>query len=459
MTISMQMPPEAMNLMKNLPKTGDISLMDGSKVSPLEALQTCFTLFQHYTHVSDVPTDFTLANAWKHRYLQMGALDRAKNMKKKGIPLLSSFTVFPELIFGCGATYVSVMPCINEINLAGNFNLQQEGHRFASFESCPGEPIIALWIKDGTIPADLVLYGTSFGGDLPCIEHLLRQWPEIPLHYIDVPYNGKGRPWALDYVAEQLHGLVGKMGQISGRVISNEDLRKGIKMMNDVRRVYRDYADIVTSAKTPPIAGLENIIVTMSIWEAGDPIALKCATEQLNEELKERVAKGIAGQGVADDPIRIYMCEKMPAPPAYSFVESLGGILLGPEVADCFYLGVNDVAETGDPYEAIAKWYLEEWPWSPGVPLEERMRWVIDSVKKYNPDGIIFTGVWGCQLDPPFGRYMADTIKKELGIPSLLTILEDIPIEVGVDGKFRMKGDLRTRIEGFIEMLKARRGH
>ncbi|HCX90228.1 MAG: hypothetical protein COW04_05435 [Deltaproteobacteria bacterium CG12_big_fil_rev_8_21_14_0_65_43_10] len=456
--MNMELPPELLELMEALIKTDDITLMDGTKVSPEKALQESLaSLGTHYTHLSDWPADFKLVNVWKHRYLMLTVLERARKLKEKGMPVVASFMVFPELIFGCGASFVSVMPCIMEMLLAGNFSLQQEGHRFASFESCPGEPMIALWVKDGTIPADLVIYGTSFGGDVPCINNLLRQWPEIPLHYVDVPYNGKGKPWALDYVAEQLHKLAERLGRTAGKQPSNEDIRKGIRMMNDIRRTYREYVDIVSSAKTPPIAGMENFLVTMSIWESGDPVALKCVNEQVIKEIRERVEKGIPGAGVVENPIKIYMCEKMPAPPAFSFVEKLGGILLGPEVADSFYLGVEDVDEKGDPYEAIAQWYLEKWPWSPGVPLEDRTRWIIDSVKKYNPDGVLFTGVWGCQLDPQFGRYVADSIKKELGIPCLLTTMEDIPVEVGLDGKFNIKGDLRTRIEGFMEMLDARR--
>jgi len=453
-----KLPPFLAELGERLQKTGPLKLMDGSEISPVEIFQANLEFpMKGYTHIPDFPSDYTLANAFKHRYIQMGVVERARKMKEKGMPVVASFEVFPELIVGSGGTFISVMPCINEINLAGNFAVQQEGHRFASFESCPGEPLIALWIRDGKFPVDLTVFATSMGGDLPCILNLLRSSPQIPLVYIDIPYNGKGKSWALEYLIDQLRAFVQKLGQIRGAEVTDEEIRNGIRMMNRMRKSYREYVDIVTSAETPPIAGLENMIVTMCAWESGDPIAIKCANDQLNEELRERVRNGVVPPTMQERPLRIYMCEKMPAPPVYSFVESLGGILLGPEVADCFYL-CNDVDEEGDPYEAVAKWYLEEWPWSPGINLEERTEWVIKTLNKYKPDGVIFTGVWGCQLDPPYGRYMADKIKERLDIPSLLTVLEDIPVEVGVDGKFKMKGDLRTRIEGFMEMLKTRKG-
>jgi len=457
-TAKRQLPPYLVELGERLRKTKPLKLMDGSEISTAEIFEANLEFPQKgYTHLADFPSDFTLANAFKHRYIQMDVVERTKKMREKGMPVVASFEVFPELIIGSGGTFISVMPCINEIMLAGNFAMQQEGHRFASFESCPGEPLIALWVRDGKFPVDLTVFATSIGGDLPCILNLLRRYPKLPLVYIDIPYNGKGKSWALEYLIEQLRAFVQKLGEIRGAEVTDEELRNGIRMMNQMRQSYREYVDIVASAETPPIAGLENMIVTMCAWESGDPVAIKCATDQLNEELRERVKKGIIPPTLKEKPLKIYMCEKMPAPPVYSFVESLGGILLGPEVADSLYL-CGDVDEEGDPYEAVAKWYLEEWSWSPGVNLEERTEWTIKTAKQYNPDGVIFTGVWGCQLDPQYGRYMADKIEEKLGIPTMLTVLEDIPMEVGVDGRFKIKGDLRTRIEGFVEMLKARRG-
>ncbi|MBC7346399.1 MAG: 2-hydroxyacyl-CoA dehydratase [Clostridia bacterium] len=105
----------------------------------------------------------------------------------------------------------------------------------------------------------------------------------------------------------------------------------------------------------------------------------------------------------------------------------------------------------------MAEWSLERSPWSSALPLEERTNWALKMVEKYRPEGVLFTGVWGCQFDPQYARYIGDAIKKEFGIPYMMNILEDVPVEIGKDGRYQMKGNTRTRLEGFIEMLRARR--
>lgn len=453
---SRELSPYLDELRERLLKTGPLKFMDGSEISPVEIFETNLKSLKRYTHLSDFPFDYTLANAFKHRYLQMSIMERAKKMREKGMPVLSSFRAFPDLIIGSGATLIGIVPCSNEVSLADNLALKEEGFRFTSFEACPMEPAIALWLRDGKLPVDLTVYADTLIGDLPCILNLLRRFPDIPLMHISIPYNGKGKPWALEYLAEQFRAFVQKLGEIRGSQVTDEELRNGFRMMNKMRRSYREYIDIVNSAETPPIARMEDGFVKVGIIEPGDPVAITCANEQLNEELRDRVKKGIIPPTMKERPLRIYISGlALVSPPAHSFIESQGGICLGPEFLDVDIL-CDDVDEKGDPYESYSRWWLEQWPWS--YNLEERTEWLIKTLRRYNPDGVISTSIWGCALYPPYERYMADKIKEKLGIPTMVIAHDDIPdAEIGEDGRFRIKGDLRTRIEGFMEILHARR--
>jgi benzoyl-CoA reductase/2-hydroxyglutaryl-CoA dehydratase subunit BcrC/BadD/HgdB len=454
-----ELPPYLDEIRERLQKTGPLKFMDGSEVYPEEIFETHLKSLKGYTHYGDPSFDYTLANAFKHRYLQMTIEKRAKKMREKGMPVLFSFWAFPDLIIGSGGTLIGPVPCGSEISLADNLALKEEGHRFTSFESCPMEPAIALYIRDGKLPVDLTVYMTGMA-DVPCILNLLRRYPDIPLFCVCIPYSGKGKPWALEYLADQLHTFVQKIGEIRGSRVTDEELRNGIRMMNQMRRSFREYIDIFNSAETPPIAGLEyNLVKSVGSVEPGDPVAIRCANEQLNEELRERVRKGIIPPTMRERPLRIYVCGLIiVSPPAHSFVESLGGIFVGPECFDADFLS-GDVDEKGDPYEAVARWWLEQRSWSsPCRDLEERTEWLIKTLRRYNPDGVICAAIWGCQMEPPYARYLADKIEEKLGIPTMLIDQDDIPdVEVGEDGRFRMKGDTRTRIEGFMEILHARR--
>lgn len=457
-------PAEALEELKEkFLASGDLELMDGSRVTPEEMWEVvCLPFTGKYKHLMDFRSDLGLVNAFKLRYLQLSCLERLRKAHDKGIPVVFTFgggMGFPggELVYGCGAVTYGLTNYFNEVWWNENWALQEEAHRWSSFESCPGEPPVALMARDGFIPTDLIISGTGIFGDLPCANQLIRRWP-IPLHFVDIPYNGKGKEWAIEYLAEQYQATVERISEISGKKVTIEDLNKGIKMMNDLYAAYREYVDIVTSAETPPVASLENLIVTSCVFDyCSDPVALRNAIKAVNEELKERVRNGVPGAGVAHNPVRIYMCEKFPSPPALNFADDLGAVMLGPEVSDSYYMCDPIPSDTGDPCRAMAEWSLERSPWSSALPLEERTSWVLKMVEKYRPEGVLFTAVWGCQFDPQYARYIGDAIKKEFGIPYMMNILEDVPVEIGKDGRYQMKGSTRTRLEGFIEMLKARR--
>lgn len=383
-------------------------------------------------------------------------------MHSQGIKVIFSFGggmgfTGGELIYGSGAITFGLTHYFNEVYWDENWALQDEAHRWTSFESCPGEPPVALMARDGFIPTDLIISGTGVFGDLPCANQLMRRWP-IPLHFVDIPFNGKGKEWAVQYLRDQLWETVEKISKIVGRDISTQDINNGIKLMDQLYSTYREYVDIVTSAEVPPIASIENIIVTSSVFDyCSDPVALTNANKALNRELKQRVKEGITGAGISEKPIRIYMCEKAPAPPICEIVEELGGVLMGPEVSDSYYMCDSIPSNTSDPCLALADWSINKSPWSSALSLEERTKWLTKMVEKYRPDGILSTAVWGCQFDPQYSWYMTDIIKKKFNIPFLLNILEDVPVEIGADGKYKVKGNARTRIEGFMEVLKAKR--
>jgi benzoyl-CoA reductase/2-hydroxyglutaryl-CoA dehydratase subunit BcrC/BadD/HgdB len=463
MNMKMELPPPIAALKEKFMETEDLILMDGTHVTPEEMWDVCcLPLTGKYRHLIDFRNDLELVNILRHKYLQLSCIDRIKKMHEKGVPVVFTFgggMGFPggEIVYGCSGITYGLTNYFNEVWWDEKWDFQEEAHRWSSFESCPGEPPVALMARDGMIPTDLIISGTGIFGDLPCANQLIRKWP-IPLHFVDIPFNGKGKEWALEYLTEQLWETVDKISQISGKKVTVDDLNNGIRMMNELYETYHEYVDIVTSAEIPPIASMENLIVTSSVFDfCSDPVALANANRALNRELKERVAKGIRAPGIIENPIRIYMCEKFPPPPAFNLIDDLGGILIGPEVTDSYYLCEPIKADTDDPCRAIAEWSLNKSPWSNALPLEDRTKWLLDIIEKYRPEGVIFTAVWGCQLDPQFSRYIADEIKKKFDIPWMMTVLEDVPVEIGEDGKYHLKANQRTRFEGFMEILKSRK--
>ncbi len=440
-------------------KLKSLSLLDGKNVSAKKMLSDLLFYLKRYHHVLDFRNDYELISAFKHRWLQFSTLDRVKTLRKSGIPIVICAQVFPEIIYGCGgSTLGSLTPYFLECHLAGKYSYQKKGHEFCSFESCPGEPVIPILVFEKILQADLFLMCThTFMGDVPCIYNLMRRY-NIPLYYIDFPsgpYNKK--PWLLEYLANELRKAVKNIEELFGKKITKDDIVKGIKMINNVRRTYIEYNNIILSAKVPPISSFENSIIQSCIVDMqGDPVALTQAMKDLNNELKERVRNNKKAIGVSDDPIRIYAAEKSGFDLAsLNLIDDLGAILIGPEVCEIMYLcGLID--EHKDPFEAIAEYYIK-WIWAPTVPLKDRAKWFMNRVKQVNADGVIFTGVWGCQWDPAYRKYLSDLLQKELNIPSLFLEFEDIQYEFTNNGRYKIKEQNRTRIEAFIEIIRKKK--
>lgn len=439
-------------------KSGKLPLLNGTSVSAKKMLKDLIFYLRKYHHVLDFRNDYDLISAFKHRWLQFSTLDRIKDLRNSGIPIAICGQVFQELIYGSGASTIgSLTPYFLECHLAGKYSYQQKGHEFCSFESCPGEPVIPILVLEKVIEVDLFINAShTYMGDVPCLHNLLRGY-NIPLHVIDFPSGSHVKPWAFKYLVEQLKIAVKTMEQFFEKRITEEDIHRGIKMINAVRKSYIEYDNIILSTSAPPISSFENSLVQSCIVDMqGDPIALVQAMKELNAELKRRVKNKVKAPGVKENPIRIYAAEKTGYDlTTLNLINDLGAVLIGPEVCETMYLS-GLVDENKNPYEAIAEYYMYKYPWSPTVSIQKRADWFLERVKQVKAHGVIFTGVWGCQWDPAYRKYLADRVEKELGIPSLFLEFEDIPYEFQENGRYKIKEQVRTRIEAFIELIKHR---
>ena len=365
-------------------KSEGLPLLNGDFASPKKMLKDLIFYLKKYHHVLDFRNDYDLISVFKHRWLQFSTLDRLKELRKSGIPVVICGQVFQELIYGCGASTIgSLTPYFLECHLAGKYSYQRKGHEFCSFESCPGEPVIPILVLEKVIEADLFLNAShTYMGDVPCLHNLLRGY-DIPIHVVDFPVGPHKKPWAFRYLVEQLKVAVKKMEQVFNKKITEEDLHRGIKMINAVRKAYIEYDNLILSSPIPPISSFENSIVQSCIVDMqGDPVALVQAMKETNRELKKRIKKGIKPPGVKENPIRIYAAEKTGYDlTTLNLINDLGAIFIGPEVCETMYLS-GLVDEHKDPYEAIAEYYMYKYPWSPTISIQQRAEWLLNRVKQ-----------------------------------------------------------------------------
>jgi benzoyl-CoA reductase/2-hydroxyglutaryl-CoA dehydratase subunit BcrC/BadD/HgdB len=103
--------------------------------------------------------------------------------------------------------------------------------------------------------------------------------------------------------------------------------------------------------------------------------------------------------------------------------------------------------DTKEPYLALARGYLNRPGCSRMAGLEERLAETMKLAKDYAVDGAVYTSVKFCDQHLSDAPYFAEKLK-EAGIPMLF--LEN-------DYTWSTIGQLKTRVEAFIEMLDAGR--
>jgi benzoyl-CoA reductase/2-hydroxyglutaryl-CoA dehydratase subunit BcrC/BadD/HgdB len=269
---------------------------------------------------------------------------------------------------------------------------------------------------------------------------------QLPLVPVDFPVNGQtNKPWARTYVAENLRRLVREIAKLSGRNVTDEVLWSEIKLHNEKRRIAREYADLWWSAEVPPTNSQDHgAVLSLGNESNADPVAAKQILQESLEEVRLRIKNKVKGVGLSDNPARIFVGGSCVNPNAH-VVDRAGGIIVGKD--DGWSEIFHDVEESGDPYDQLAKTMLA-FPYE--LPTEERAKWTVEQIKRSRADGFIFMYQWGCNFQSAAARILADYVKKEAKIPTVI-------IERSMAESSQGQEQLHNRVEVFIEMLLAAR--
>lgn len=260
----------------------------------------------------------------------------------------------------------------------------------------------------------------------------------IPLdfnYYLPMP-NHVQSPRALPYLKGELLAFKEALEKWTGKSLKEEDLQRGIDIMNRSRQLTRELYE-TRKQDNPPLSGEEamySVVSSQMVDKRDYNHALQDALQRLPQrevETDSRVRLMIIGSE-DDDTEFVRM------------VESLGAVFVVDDHCTGSRYFWNDVEPGTDPIEGIASRYIQRVP-CPSKDWPERTR--IGHIKKlareWNVQGAIVIQQKFCdphELDIPA---VMDSFKKE-GIP--VQFLEfDVTVPVG---------QFRTRVEAFLEMLR-----
>jgi len=234
--------------------------------------------------------------------------------------------------------------------------------------------------------------------------------------------------------------------KLTGNQITAEKLEPAIEMVNARRRALQRLYDL-RKVSLVPISGKDALLATQVAFYDD----AKRNTQMLNalcDELDKRVA---AGQGVApSDSPRILISGSPMAIPNWKLhhlVESSGAVVVCEEscTGTRFF---SELVETGhktleEQLKALADRYMNI-HCACFTPNEERLEDVVKLAKEYQADGVIHYNLQFCHTYANEAVNVAKRLEKE-GIPLL---------RIETDYSDEDSGQLKTRIDAFLEMIK-----
>jgi benzoyl-CoA reductase subunit C len=257
---------------------------------------------------------------------------------------------------------------------------------------------------------------------------------------LTVPRKSHERAQQLYY--SQVEDFKKRLEEYTGVQITDQALLKAVAVMNESRSLLKELYEL-RKLDEPLITGEE----TMEVLNG----SFRMPKEQFNQYLKDLIAAlKEAGSGHKAKARLMLIGSVMTNPEFVHSIEDLGVIVVSDELCTSTRYWSDPVILEGarNPLEAISRRYLSNFPCARMYPSTDRFDRIVKLAREARVDGIISETIRYCVPYAHDIPLLSDRLKSE-GIP-LLTL----DIEYGTSGS----GQIRTRVQAFLEMVEGRKG-
>ncbi|MCD8200239.1 MAG: 2-hydroxyacyl-CoA dehydratase family protein [Coriobacteriaceae bacterium] len=290
--------------------------------------------------------------------------------------------------------------------------------------------------------ADIYVGETTCDGKKKAYEILAE---DVPVYTMDLPQMK--RDCDIEKWTNEIKSFKTKVEEVTGNEVTAENLGEAIKVVNEKRKALARVHE-ARKADIIPISGKDVLLMTQIAF-FDDPVRCAEMANKLADELDQRIADGV---GVFEEGTKRIMVTGTPmAIPNWKLhhiIETSGGAVVCEEccTGSRYYEHLVDETQTtlDGQIDAISRRYLRN-NCSCFTPNPGRIEDILRLAKEYKVDGIINETLTFCTTYDIEGRSVEKACK-EAGIPLL---------NVETDYSDDDAGQLRTRIEAFIEMLGA----
>jgi benzoyl-CoA reductase/2-hydroxyglutaryl-CoA dehydratase subunit BcrC/BadD/HgdB len=360
--------------------------------------------------------------------------------KRKENKVIGTFCVYvpEELILAVGGTYVGL--CAGaEIGI-------DEAEKVLPRNTCALIKSFMGFKLAGLCPyiqaSDLVVGETTCDGKKKAYE-ILNDYKET--YVMEIPHMKTERDRTL-WKGEVLQ-FKEKLEEITGRKVTEENLRKGIDIVNGKRKALQRLSGLRRSNPSP-ISGLDALLVNqISFYD--DPIRFTNNINILCDELEDRVKKGVGV--VKRGAPRVLIAGSPMVAPNWKLpyiVETSSAVIVAAEESCVGERNTRDlVEETGrtldEMIDAIVDRYMKI-DCACFTPNEDHIEHIIKLAKDFQVDGVIHYNIQFCT---PYSieAFKLEKVLQRKGIPFL---------KIETDYGMEDMGQLKTRIEAFLEIVR-----
>ncbi|MEW6367455.1 MAG: 2-hydroxyacyl-CoA dehydratase family protein [Acidobacteriota bacterium] len=306
-----------------------------------------------------------------------------------------------------------------------------------STDSCSYHRAILGAAMERLIPDPRVLIGASF----PCDGGIKALKRIGELHHKDVfllhiPFEST--PEAVDYLADQYRRMAEHITAATGKTLDLDILRETIRRSNQAREYLVEALDFCKRVPCPADAhDLKNFIVFVLLLGTPEGVEVARMYRDQFKDLAERGGGGMAGERhrllwiqnriqFKNDLIRM-------------LEEEFGANIVIDELNHVYWEPMDEA----DPLRGLARRMITH----PLLgPIDRRLETLSMLAREYHVDGAINPAHWGCRQSGG-ARHMFKEALQKVGVP-LLHLDVDC-----VDERNYSEGQVRTRLEAFMEML------
>ncbi|MBI2957741.1 MAG: 2-hydroxyacyl-CoA dehydratase [Chloroflexi bacterium] len=254
-------------------------------------------------------------------------------------------------------------------------------------------------------------------------------------HMINNPQKQFTEP-AYEYQYRELAEFREALERLTGAAVTDDALQRSIKLHNETKSLLRKVYEF-RKPDLPLLSGEEALEVVMG--------TMLLPKEEANAKLAQLIDElGTRGRSpLAPGPRIMITGSIIDNPTLIRMVEESGAMVVADDLCTATRYFWYPVKEDKDPLAALARHCTEKPVCACMHPAEARLEYMMDLVREYRVDGIIYFNLMYCD---PF-LYEGVLFKKkfeERGIPMIALETEHTPSGLG---------QLKTRVQAFLEML------